>query len=134
MGHCSNLPLSQDATEGCGTSLYIHPSATVRLARTKILRDEAFSTKRPHCHLQGPVLGETTTTWGRYTCFAEALQKLAKMAWPLLHPLAREEMITEQFLNSLRNYELRVQAATKGAGQINDLMRLKQSLEAVEGE
>ncbi len=62
------------------------------------------------------------------------LQKLAEMAWPYLDPLAREEMVADQFLTSLDNHELRVQAATSDVRRIEDLMRIACSLEAVEGE
>ena len=33
--------------------------------------------------------------------YVDALQKLAEMAWPLLDPLARVEMVADQFLNGL---------------------------------
>ncbi len=56
------------------------------------------------------------------------------MAWPLLDPMAHEEMVTDQFLTGLDNHELRVQAATTGARRIEDLMHIARSLEAVEGE
>ncbi len=44
--------------------------------------------------------------------YVDTLQKLAEMAWPYLDPLAREEMVADQFLTGLDNHELRVQAAT----------------------
>ena len=56
------------------------------------------------------------------------------MAWPYLDPLAREEMVADQFLTGLDNHELRVQAATSDVRRIEDLMRIARSLEAVEGE
>ncbi len=56
------------------------------------------------------------------------------MAWPYLDPLAREEMVADQFLTGLDNHELRVQAATSDVRRIEDLMRIDRSLEAVEGE
>ncbi len=56
------------------------------------------------------------------------------MAWPLFDPLAREEMVTDQFLTSLDNHERREQVATSDVRRIEDLMRIAQSLEAVEGE
>ncbi len=56
------------------------------------------------------------------------------MAWPYLDPLAREEMVADQFLKGLDNHELRVQAATCDVRRIEDLMRLARSLEAREGE
>ncbi len=37
----------------------------------------------------------------------DALQKLADMAWPLLDPIARDEMIADQFLNELDSHESR---------------------------
>ncbi len=43
-------------------------------------------------------------------------------------------MVADQFLTGLDNHELRVQVATSDVRQINDLMRIAQSLEAVEGE
>ena len=30
--------------------------------------------------------------------YVDAVQKLAEMAWPLLDPIARDEMVTDQFL------------------------------------
>ncbi len=66
--------------------------------------------------------------------YADVLQKLAEMSWPFLDPLAREEMVADQFLTSLDNHELRVQVATSDVRRIEDLMRIARSLEAVEGE
>ncbi len=56
------------------------------------------------------------------------------MAWPLLDPLAREEMVTDQCLTGLDSHELRVQVATTGARRIEDPMRIAHPLEAVEGD
>ncbi len=56
------------------------------------------------------------------------------MAWPYLDPLAREEMVADQFLTGLDNHELRVQAVTSDVRRIEDLMRIARSLVAVEGE
>ncbi len=36
----------------------------------------------------------------------DALQKLAEMAWHLLDPIARDEMVVDQFLNGLDSHEL----------------------------
>ncbi len=66
--------------------------------------------------------------------YVEVLQKLAEMAWSILDPIAREEMVTDQFLTSLDSHELRVQVATTGVRKIEDLMRIARSLEAVEGK
>ena len=66
--------------------------------------------------------------------YVDALQKLAEMAWPLLDPLARDEMVADQFLTGLDNHELRVQVATSDVQRIEDLMRIARSLEEVEGE
>ncbi len=44
------------------------------------------------------------------------------------------KMVTDQCLNVLDSYELRVQVATTDARQIEDLMRIVRSLEAMEGE
>ncbi len=66
--------------------------------------------------------------------YVDVLQKLAQMAWPFLDPLAREEMVADQFLTGLDNHELRVQVATSDVRRIEDLMRIARSLEAVEGE
>ncbi len=66
--------------------------------------------------------------------YVDTVQKLAEMAWPYLDPLAREEMVADQFLTGLDNHELRVQAATSDVRRIEDLMRIARSLEAVEGE
>ncbi len=66
--------------------------------------------------------------------YVDTLQQLAEMGWPYLDPLAREEMVADQFLTSLDNHELRVQAATSDVRRIEDLMRIARSLEAVEGE
>ncbi len=56
------------------------------------------------------------------------------MTWPYRDPLAREEMVADQFLTGLDNHELHVQAATSDVRRIEDLMRIARSLEAVEGE
>ena len=53
------------------------------------------------------------------------------MAWPLLDPLAREEMVC---LTRLNSHELRVQAATTGVRSVEDLLRIAHSLEAVGGK
>ena len=66
--------------------------------------------------------------------YVDTLQKLAEMAWPYLDPLAREEMVADQFLTGLDNHELRVQAATSDGRRIKDLMRIACLLESVEGE
>ena len=66
--------------------------------------------------------------------YVDTLQKLAEMAWTHLDPLAREEMVADQFLTGLNNHELCVQAATSDVRRIEDLMRIARSLEAVEGE
>ncbi len=66
--------------------------------------------------------------------YVDVLQKLAEMAWPLLDPLAREEMVADQFLTGLDNHELRIQVATSDVQRIEDLMQIARSLEAVEGE
>ncbi len=62
----------------------------------------------------------------------DALQKLAEMAWPLLDPIARDEMVADQFLTGLDSHEMRVQVAATGIRCIEDLMRVARSLEAVE--
>ncbi len=62
----------------------------------------------------------------------DALQKLAEMAWPLLDPIAIDEMVADQFLNGLDSHELRVQVAATGIRRIEDLMRVARSLKAVE--
>ncbi len=54
------------------------------------------------------------------------------MACPLLDPLAREDMVADQFLTGLDNHELRVQGATSFFLEV--LMQISRSLEAVEGE
>ncbi len=56
------------------------------------------------------------------------------MAWPLLDPMACEEMVADQFLTGLDSHDLRVQVATTGARRIEDIMCIAHSLEAVEGE
>ena len=66
--------------------------------------------------------------------YVDALQKLAEMAWPLLDPIARDEMVADQFLNGLDSHELRVQVAATGIQRIEDLMRVARSLEAVENQ
>ena len=66
--------------------------------------------------------------------YMDALQKLAEMAWPLLDPIARDEMVADQFLNGLDSHELRVQVAATGIRRIEDLMRVARSLEAVENQ
>ncbi len=64
--------------------------------------------------------------------YMDALQKLAKMAWTLLDPIARDEMVADQFLNGLDSHDLRIQVAATGIRRIEDLMRVARSLEAVE--
>ncbi len=66
--------------------------------------------------------------------YVDALQKLAEMAWPLLDPIARDEMVADQFLNGLDSHELRVQVAAMGIRCIEDLMSVARSLEAVENQ
>ena len=66
--------------------------------------------------------------------YVDALQKLAEMAWPLPDPIARDEMVADQFLNGLDSHELRVQVAAMGIWRMEDLMHLARSLEAVEGQ
>ncbi len=66
--------------------------------------------------------------------YVDALQKLAEMAWPLLDPIARDEMVADQFLNGLDSHELQVQVAATGIQPIEDLMPVARSLEAVENQ
>ncbi len=56
------------------------------------------------------------------------------MAWSLLDPIARDEMVADQFLNGLDGHELRVQVAATGIRHIEDLMRVARSLEAMENQ
>ncbi len=56
--------------------------------------------------------------------YIDVLQKLAEMAWPMLDPIARDEMVADQFLNRLDSHELRVQVACTGIRRIEDLMRV----------
>ncbi len=56
------------------------------------------------------------------------------MAWPLLDPIARDEMVADKFLNGLDSHELRVQVLATGIRRIEDLMRVARSLEPVEGQ
>ncbi len=56
------------------------------------------------------------------------------MAWPLLDPIARDEMVADQFLNGLDSHELRVQVAATGIRCIEDLMWVTRLLEAVEDQ
>ena len=63
--------------------------------------------------------------------YVEVLQKLAEMAWPFLDPLAREEMVADQFLTGLDNHELCVQVITSDVRRIEALMRIARSLEVV---
>ena len=66
--------------------------------------------------------------------YVDALQKLAEMAWLLLDPNARDEMVADQFLNGLDSHELQVQVAATGIRRIEDLMRVARLLEAVENQ
>ncbi len=66
--------------------------------------------------------------------YVDALQKLAEMAWPLLDPIARDEMVADQFLNGLDSHELCIQLAATGIRHIEDLMQVAPSLEAVENQ
>ncbi len=56
------------------------------------------------------------------------------MAWPLLDPLARDEIVADQFLNGLDGHKLWVQVTAMGVRQIEDFMHIAGSLEAVEGQ
>ncbi len=56
------------------------------------------------------------------------------MAWLLLDPIARHEMVADQFLNGLDSHELQVQVAATGIRRIEDLMRVAWSLEAIENQ
>ncbi len=64
----------------------------------------------------------------------DALQKLAEIAWSLLDPIARDEVVADQFLNGLDSYELRIQVAATRIWRIEDLMRVARSFEAVENQ
>ncbi len=64
----------------------------------------------------------------------DVLQKLVEIAWPLLDPIARDEMVANQFLNRLDSHELQVQVAATGIRCIEDLMRVAQSLEAIKNQ
>ncbi len=66
--------------------------------------------------------------------YVDALHKLAEMAWPLLDPFPRDEMVADQFLNGLDSHELWVQVAVTGIRRIEDLMHVAQSLEAIENQ
>ncbi len=66
--------------------------------------------------------------------YVDALQKLAEMVWPLLEPIARDEMLPNQFLNGFDSHELRVQVAATGIRRIEDLMHVARSLEAMENQ
>ncbi len=59
--------------------------------------------------------------------YADALQKLAEMAWPLQDPIARDEMVADQFLNGLDGHELRIQVAATRIRWLEDLMRVARS-------
>ncbi len=56
------------------------------------------------------------------------------MAWHLLDPIARDEMVVDQFLNGLDSHELRVQVAATGIRRIEEMMRVARSLEAIESQ
>ena len=64
----------------------------------------------------------------------DTLQKLAEMAWLLLDPIARDEMVGDQFLNGLDSHELRVQVAATVIQRIENLIHVARSLEAVENQ
>ncbi len=66
--------------------------------------------------------------------YVDALQKLAEMAWPLLDPITRDEMVAGQFFNGLDCHELWVQVAATGIRRIENLMHVAMSLEAAEGQ
>ncbi len=51
-----------------------------------------------------------------------------------MDPIARDEMVADQFLNGLDSHELRVQVAATGIRCIEDLMHVARSLEAVENQ
>ncbi len=56
------------------------------------------------------------------------------MAWPLLDPIARDEMVADQFLIGLDSHDLCIQVAATGIQRIEDLMRVARSLEHVENQ
>ncbi len=56
------------------------------------------------------------------------------MAWPLLDPITRNEMVADQFLNGLDSHELCIQVAATGIRHIENLMWVARSLEAVENQ
>ncbi len=56
------------------------------------------------------------------------------MAWPLLDPLGRDEIVADQFLTGLDSNARHVQVAATGVRRIEDLMQIARSLEAVEGQ
>ncbi len=64
--------------------------------------------------------------------YVDALQKLAEMAYPLLDPIGRDEMVADQFLNGLDSHEPRVQVAATGIRRLEDMMGVARLLEAVE--
>ncbi len=61
----------------------------------------------------------------------EALQKLADMAWPFMDHYTKEELIVDQFLMGMDSHELNVQVADHGHRQVDDVLRVARSLEAV---
>ncbi len=66
--------------------------------------------------------------------FLEALQHLDDLAWPFMDYNAKEEMVIDRLLLIMGNHELRMQVAAHGHRQIEDILQIAQSLEAVQEE
>ena len=66
--------------------------------------------------------------------YAEALQRLADMAWPFMDHYAKEDMVVDQFLQGMDSHELSVQVATSGSCRLETILCMAQSLEAVHEE
>ncbi len=64
--------------------------------------------------------------------YVETLQHLADLAWPFMNYHAKEEMVVDPFLLGMGNHELSVQVAAHGHRRMEDILRVAQSLEAVQ--
>ncbi len=64
--------------------------------------------------------------------YVQTLQCLADLVWPFMDYHAKEEMVVDQFLLGMGNDELSVQMVAHGHRCMEDILRVAQSLEALQ--
>ncbi len=64
--------------------------------------------------------------------YVETLLRLADLAWPFMDYHTKEEMVVNQFLLGMGNHELSVQVAAHGHRCMEHVLRVAESLEAVQ--